>query len=363
MLVTSAGEMDIATGPQLQERLAAPTASGRPLTVDLDRVTFIDASGLRVLANAASRAAAHGQPACGLRTAPGPAAVRHHRPGPPDTARPHYDTGPGGRQPPAQRRNRDDYPEPGHRAEQRRAGRHPGRPADPGAVLPACGWQVAFRAQHDGRTVIEVTGQDGSLAGLVASSRLPILSVDAGWCGAAREPDGGWRWWALAIGHVPASQDQPSVTFTRKLPGARRAAVRPDAVDGLWVTVDGLWAAAAAAGRYTAVRCCRSGNADTAAETGHGAAGTVMTRGGRRNAGWRYLRVRRLAIATERSVAPQGPARRWRPGNRRARPGCDAEARPSGPGQSRPPGDCRKRCCKAGVAGNRAGTISYSPGV
>ena len=120
--------------------------------------------------------------------------------------------------------------------------------------LPAGGWQVGFRAQRDGRTVIEVTGQDGSLAGLVASSRLPILSVDAGWCGAAREPDGGRRWWALAIGHVPAGQGQPSVTFTRRLPGPRRTAARPDAVDGLWVTLDGLWVAAAA-GRYTAVRC------------------------------------------------------------------------------------------------------------
>jgi hypothetical protein len=116
--------------------------------------------------------------------------------------------------------------------------------------LPAGGWQVSFRAQHDGRTVIEVTGQDGSLAGLVASSRLPVLSADAGWVGAAREPDGGRRWWALAIGHVPAGQGQPSVTFTRRRPGA----ARPDAVDGLWVTVDGLWVAAAA-GRYTAVRC------------------------------------------------------------------------------------------------------------
>src|SRR5271163_737588 len=120
--------------------------------------------------------------------------------------------------------------------------------------LPAGGWQVSFQAQHDGRTVIEVTGQDGALAGLVASSRLPILSADAGWGGAAREPAGGRRWWALAIGHVPAGQGQPSVTFTRKLPGARPAAARPDAVDGLWVTLDGLWVAAAA-GRYTAVRC------------------------------------------------------------------------------------------------------------
>jgi hypothetical protein len=56
--------------------------------------------------------------------------------------------------------------------------------------LPAGGWQVSFQAQHDGRTVIEVTGQDGSLAGLVASSRLPILSVDAGWGGAAKVVSG-----------------------------------------------------------------------------------------------------------------------------------------------------------------------------
>jgi len=59
ILATVAGEVDIATVSQLQQRLAAPAASGWPLIVDLDRVTFIDASGLRVLANAASRAAAH----------------------------------------------------------------------------------------------------------------------------------------------------------------------------------------------------------------------------------------------------------------------------------------------------------------
>jgi hypothetical protein len=112
---------------------------------------------------------------------------------------------------------------------------------------PVGGWQASFRAQQDGRTVIEVSGQDGALAGLVASSRLSVLPAGAGWCGAAREPAGGRRWWALAIGHVPAGQDQPSVTFTRKRPGARPAAARR-------VTVDGLLAAGAA-GRYTAVRC------------------------------------------------------------------------------------------------------------
>jgi anti-sigma B factor antagonist len=57
MLVTVAGEVDIATVPQMQERLAAPAGSGQPLIVNLDRITFIDAAGLGALAGAASRAA------------------------------------------------------------------------------------------------------------------------------------------------------------------------------------------------------------------------------------------------------------------------------------------------------------------
>lgn len=67
VLVTVAGEIDIATVPQLRERLAAAAASGQPLIVDLNLVTFIDASGLGVLASAANLAAARGaslQAAC-----------------------------------------------------------------------------------------------------------------------------------------------------------------------------------------------------------------------------------------------------------------------------------------------------------
>jgi anti-sigma B factor antagonist len=60
VLVTVAGEVDTATVPLLRDRLAAPTASGWPLIVDLDGVTFIDAAGLGVLASAAGRAAARG---------------------------------------------------------------------------------------------------------------------------------------------------------------------------------------------------------------------------------------------------------------------------------------------------------------
>jgi anti-anti-sigma factor len=40
VLVTVAGEADIATAPQLQERLASLAASGRPLIVDLREVTI-----------------------------------------------------------------------------------------------------------------------------------------------------------------------------------------------------------------------------------------------------------------------------------------------------------------------------------
>jgi anti-sigma B factor antagonist len=60
VLVTVAGEVDIATVPQLQEPLASLAASGRPLIVDLLEVTFIDASGLGVLASVASQARARG---------------------------------------------------------------------------------------------------------------------------------------------------------------------------------------------------------------------------------------------------------------------------------------------------------------
>lgn len=59
-LITVAGEVDIATAPALRERLAGPAASGKPIIVDLDAVSFIDASGLGVLASAASCVAAHG---------------------------------------------------------------------------------------------------------------------------------------------------------------------------------------------------------------------------------------------------------------------------------------------------------------
>ena len=59
-VITVAGEIDIAAAPQLGHHLAALAGSGRPVTADLDQVSFIDAAGLRVLAAARQAAAAGG---------------------------------------------------------------------------------------------------------------------------------------------------------------------------------------------------------------------------------------------------------------------------------------------------------------
>jgi anti-sigma B factor antagonist len=59
-VVTAAGEIDISTVTRLRERLFELAASGRPLVVDLDQVSFIDSAGLGALVGTANRAAAHG---------------------------------------------------------------------------------------------------------------------------------------------------------------------------------------------------------------------------------------------------------------------------------------------------------------
>jgi anti-sigma B factor antagonist len=59
-IVTVAGEVDISTVTRLRERLFEVAASGAPLVVDLDQVSFIDSVGLATLVGAANRAAAHG---------------------------------------------------------------------------------------------------------------------------------------------------------------------------------------------------------------------------------------------------------------------------------------------------------------
>jgi len=60
VLITVAGEIDIATVPQLRGQLTLLAAGGRPVIADLTGVTFIDAAGLGVLAGAAAKAAASG---------------------------------------------------------------------------------------------------------------------------------------------------------------------------------------------------------------------------------------------------------------------------------------------------------------
>jgi stage II sporulation protein AA (anti-sigma F factor antagonist) len=52
-----AGEIDMATAPALQGALLVALADGRPVTVDMKDVTFIDSSGLKVIVAAATETA------------------------------------------------------------------------------------------------------------------------------------------------------------------------------------------------------------------------------------------------------------------------------------------------------------------
>ena len=55
-----AGDIDVSTVAGLRERLFELADSGQPLIVDLNRITFMDSSGLGVLVAASHRAHAHG---------------------------------------------------------------------------------------------------------------------------------------------------------------------------------------------------------------------------------------------------------------------------------------------------------------
>jgi anti-sigma B factor antagonist len=59
-IVTVAGEIDISTVTRLRETLFEMAASGIPLVLDLNQVSFIDSVGLAVLVGTANRAATHG---------------------------------------------------------------------------------------------------------------------------------------------------------------------------------------------------------------------------------------------------------------------------------------------------------------
>ena len=84
----------------------------------------------------------------------------------------------------------------------------------------------------------------------MASTRLPLLSIDAGWRGSVHVAGGGRQWWVLAIGHAPAREGRPAVTFTRRVRRGEggHALPPPDTVDGLRIAHNGLWVAAASGG-------------------------------------------------------------------------------------------------------------------
>jgi len=60
VIVTAAGEIDISTVSRMRECLFDLAASGHPLVVDLDQISFIDSTGLAALVGTAKRATASG---------------------------------------------------------------------------------------------------------------------------------------------------------------------------------------------------------------------------------------------------------------------------------------------------------------
>jgi hypothetical protein len=119
-----------------------------------------------------------------------------------------------------------------------------------GSPLPIEGWRLYHRRQSNGRRVIEINDVAGDLVGLITSTNLPMLSVDAAWRGRSELVDDTRQWWALAFGHASAGDDDPAVTFSRRLGPSRhirRTVVRPSRVHGLWV--------AAVPGLYSSVTC------------------------------------------------------------------------------------------------------------
>ena len=56
VVVRAAGEIDVATAPQIETELLALIEKGGNVTLDLGAVSFIDSSGLRALVTARQRA-------------------------------------------------------------------------------------------------------------------------------------------------------------------------------------------------------------------------------------------------------------------------------------------------------------------
>lgn len=60
LTVLPRGEIDIATAPQLAERLSALEEAGTPTALDLSGVSFMDSSGIATLLRAVNRARENG---------------------------------------------------------------------------------------------------------------------------------------------------------------------------------------------------------------------------------------------------------------------------------------------------------------
>lgn len=132
------------------------------------------------------------------------------------------------------------------------------------ARLPVGGWQVGFRLDSCGRTVIDVADPWGTVAYRVTVARRQAPSVDVACAGRARGRGQASLCWALAVGHAPAEDGRTvSVTFTGPQAGAGAAPGGDGPPPGqgpsagirseFRLTGDGLWVAAAS-GRYTHVR-------------------------------------------------------------------------------------------------------------
>lgn len=59
-VVRAAGEIDVATAPQVERALAGPTRAGKRVVLDLSKCAFIDSAGLRTLLGARSAADSSG---------------------------------------------------------------------------------------------------------------------------------------------------------------------------------------------------------------------------------------------------------------------------------------------------------------
>jgi anti-sigma B factor antagonist len=71
--LTLAGDLDLASAPELERSLSALQGGGRPVLLDLREVSFMDSSGLRVILGADARARSSGSR---LLLVPGPPGVQ-----------------------------------------------------------------------------------------------------------------------------------------------------------------------------------------------------------------------------------------------------------------------------------------------